>query len=186
MKTLAWLGLLGAIQAQEPAVDLKVGDPLPKIESRDETGKAWKSDEHLGKRYLVIYFYPAAFTGGCTAQARAFLADQKKFEDLDVEVVGVSGDAPRTLQAFRSVYKLEFTLLSDEKGALAKLLGVPVKAGGTVKQTIDGKQEEFTRGVTIDRWTFVVDKAGKILYKNTRVNPGQDSRAVLEVLKMPK
>src|SRR6516225_7143692 len=99
MKTLAWLGVLGAIQAAGPAVDLKVGDPLPKIESPDDTGKLWKSGEHVGKKYLVIYFYPASFTGGCTAQARAFQADQKKFEDLDVEVVGVSGDAPKTLQA---------------------------------------------------------------------------------------
>jgi peroxiredoxin Q/BCP len=180
------VALLALVQAQQPPVDLKVGDPLPKFESPDDGGKVWKSADHVGKKYLVIYFYPAAFTGGCTAQARAFQADQKKFEDLDVEVIGVSGDTPKTLQAFRSVYKLEFTLLADEKGAAAKLFGVPVRAGGTARQTIDGKQEEFTRGVTLDRWTFVVDKAGTIIYKNMRVNPGQDSRAVLEALQKPK
>jgi peroxiredoxin Q/BCP len=60
MRTALALCLLAATQA----VDLKVGDAAPKFESTDDAGKAWKSDEHVGKKILVVYFFPAAFTGG--------------------------------------------------------------------------------------------------------------------------
>lgn len=182
MKAALMAVILAITPAQDAAVDLKVGDVAPKFESTDDTGKAWKSEEHLGKKVVVLYFYPASFTGGCTAQARAFQADQKTFADKGVEIIGVSGDTVKAQEAFKKLHKLEFTLLADEKGALAKLFGVPMKPGGTVKAKIGETVEEFIRGVTIDRWTFVIDKSGKILYKNTKVNPGQDSRAVLKVL----
>jgi peroxiredoxin Q/BCP len=174
--------LLALLASQDSAVDLKVGDPAPKFEVMDDHGKTWKSEDYVGKKIVVLYFYPASFTGGCSAQARAFQADQKKFADDDIEIVGASGDTVKAQAAFKHLNKLDFTLLSDEKGAVARLFGVPVKPGGTVKQNIEGKVEEFTRGVTIDRWTFVIDQAGRIAYKNTKVNPDKDSRAVLEVI----
>ena len=52
--------LLAALQA----VDLKVGDAAPKFEAPDDAGKAWKSEDHVGKKIVVVYFFPAAFTGG--------------------------------------------------------------------------------------------------------------------------
>ena len=60
MKIALSLCLLAALQA----VDLKVGDAAPKFEAADDAGKAWKSDEHVGKKIVVVYFFPAAFTGG--------------------------------------------------------------------------------------------------------------------------
>ena len=186
MKFMLIVMLLGTGYTQDPAVELKVGDTAPKFEALDDTGKSWKSEEHVGKRPIVLYFYPASFTGGCTAQARAFQADMKKYADLDVEVVGVSGDAVRGQAAFKKVYQLNFTLLSDEKGDTARLYGVPMKPGGTVKQKIEDTVEEFTRGVTLARWTFVLDKAGKIAYVNRKVTPAKDSQAVLEVIEKLK
>ncbi|HVE42245.1 MAG TPA: peroxiredoxin [Planctomycetota bacterium] len=172
---------------QDKAVDLKVGDAAPKFEALDDSGKTWKSEDHVGKKAIVLYFYPASFTGGCTAQAKAFQADMKKFADQNVEVVGVSGDTVRGQEAFKKYFKLDFTLLSDEKGdAAAKLYGVPLKPGGTVKQKIGDTVEEFTRGVSMDRWTFVIDKTGKIAYVNRKVNPSRDSASVLEVLEKLK
>ncbi len=186
MRTVLMAVVMAAAFAQDAAVELKVGDVAPKFEAVDNAGNAWKSADHVGKKTVVLYFFPASFTGGCTAQARAFQADQKKYADSGVEVVGVSGDTVKALEAFRKYHKLEFSLLSDDKGATAKLFGVPVKPGGTVKQRIGNTDEEFTRGVTIDRWTFVIDKASKIAYKNTKVNPAQDSRSVLEVIEKLK
>jgi thioredoxin-dependent peroxiredoxin len=180
------LALVAPMAAQDNAVDLKVGDPAPKFQVLDDRGKAWKSEDYFGKKIVVLYFYPASFTGGCSAQARAFQADQKRFSDDDIEIVGASGDTVKGQEAFKRLNKLEFTLLSDEKGVVARLFGVPVKPGGTVKQRIEGKEEEFTRGVTIDRWTFVIDQAGKIAYKNTKVKPEQDSRNVLDVIRKLK
>ena len=64
MKTALVLCLLAAMPAQDAAVDLKVGDAAPKFEAPDDAGKAWKSEEHVGKKIVVVYFFPAAFTGG--------------------------------------------------------------------------------------------------------------------------
>ena len=59
------------------------------------------------------------------------------------------------------MHDLNFTLLSDENGKVAKAFGVPLKAGGVFKSKIDGKVELLKRGVTAARWTFVIDKSGK-------------------------
>jgi thioredoxin-dependent peroxiredoxin len=168
------------------AQDVKVGDAAPKFEAPDDTGKAWKSEDHVGKKILVVYFYPASFTGGCTKQACAFRDDMKSFTEKDVEVIGVSGDSVKGQEAFKKFHKLNFTLLADEKGDVAKAFGVPAGKGGTVKQKIDDKDEEFTRGVTAKRWTFVIDKAGKVAYKNTEVKAAEDSKAVMDVIQKLK
>ena len=186
MKPALLAGLLSLLSLQDAPVELKVGDVVPKFEAVDDAGNPWKSEERVGKKPIVLYFYPASFTGGCTAQARAFQADMKKFEYLNVDVVGISGDTVRAQEAFKKMWKLDFTLLSDEKGASAKLFGVPVKPGGTVKQKVENTVEEFTRGVTMARWTYVIDRSGKIAYINRKVNPATDSRAVLEVLETLK
>ena len=92
----------------------------------------------------------------------------------------------KTQELFKKEHKLDFTLLADESGAVAKAFGVPVGKGGTFKTKIDGKDMEFIRGVSAKRWTFVIDKEGKIAYKNTAVKPGDDSKKVLEVLQKLK
>src|SRR5262245_35515516 len=80
--------------ADEPKpVELKVGDPAPTFEATDDQGKPWKSSDHVGKKVLVIYFYPADLTGGCTKQACGFRDDMQKLTDKGVEVVGISGDS---------------------------------------------------------------------------------------------
>jgi len=182
LKSALLLSLAITWSLQDPAVDLKVGDPAPAFDSVDDAGMPWKSADHVGKRIVVVYFYPASFTGGCTGQAIAFQSDMKKFKDQDVEIVGVSGDAVKTQEAFKKLYKLDFAILSDGKGDVAKQFGVPVKPGGKFKQKIGDTVEEFTRDVTLARWTFVIGRDGKIVYKNTKVNPTQDSKAVLEIL----
>jgi thioredoxin-dependent peroxiredoxin len=102
----------------------------------------------------------------------------KPMTDLGVDVVGVSGDSPATQALFRKEHGLPYALLGDETGAVAKAFGVPLKAGGKVKH----KDQELTRGVTAARWTFIIGKDGKIAYKNTKVAPGEDGKAVLEAL----
>jgi len=63
MKIALVLSLLGMLALQDK-VDLKVGDAAPKFEAPDDTGKAWKSEDHVGKKVVVVFFFPAAFTGG--------------------------------------------------------------------------------------------------------------------------
>jgi peroxiredoxin Q/BCP len=179
------LGLLAARSLAEEGkkVNLKVGDRAPEFTSTDDQGKEWKSSEHVGKNVIVVYFYPADMTGGCTKQACGFRDDLKSLVDKGVEVVGVSGDSVKNHQIFKKVHELTFTLLADEDGAVAKKFGVPLNKGGEFKtKDADGNEVVLKRGVTAARWTFVIDKDGKIAYKNTKVNAAQDSKNILDVI----
>jgi len=195
MKTAAKMGLVGGIlgivlavgglvaAADEKKVDLKVGDPAPEFEAPDELVRAWKSSEHVGKKFVVVYFYPGDFTTGCIRQAQTFRDNMNSLTAKGVEVVGISGDAPKTHELFKKAQKLNFTLLADENGGIANKFGVPVKKGGQVKLKDDqGKPFTLNRAVTIDRWTFVIGRDGKIVYKNTRVNPALDSKQVADFI----
>ncbi len=175
--------LLSAIAIADDAVDLKVGDAAPTFEVQDDKGETWKSEDFVGKKILVVYFYPADMTGGCTKQACGFRDDLSKLSDEGVEVVGVSGDSARNHQLFKKAHNLNFTLLADTEGTVAEAFGVPVtKEEKSVKATIDGKDEVLTRKVTSKRWTFVVGLDGKIASKNTSVAAADDSKAILKVL----
>lgn len=174
--------------ARAADVDVKVGDKAPVFESVDDAGKAWKSADHVGKKVLVVYFYPADLTGGCTKQACAFRDDMGKLADKNVEVVGVSGDSVANHQVFKKLHKLNFPLLADEKGDVAKAFGVPLRKGGVAKgKDVDGKDVELTRNVTTARWTFVIGKDGTIVHKNIAVKAADDSKEVLAIIeKLPK
>src|SRR3954467_1998824 len=146
----------------EKAIDLKVGDPAPVIDTKDDQGKGWRSLDHYGKKWVVVYFYPGDFTPGCTAQANAFRDAMNKLADQGVEVVGVSGDSVKTHELFKKAQKLNFTLLSDEEGVLARQFGVPAAKGADVKaKDADGNPIEFKRATTLSRWTYVIAKDGK-------------------------
>jgi peroxiredoxin Q/BCP len=73
--------------------------------------------------------------------------------------------------------------LSDESGEIAKLFGVPTREGGTITREIDGATVELERGTTASRWTFIIDKKGKVVYKNDEVNATNDTEEVLSFLK---
>jgi peroxiredoxin Q/BCP len=164
-------------------VDLKVGDPAPEFEVEDDKGEPWKSQDHFGKKIVVVYFYPADMTGGCTKQACAFRDDFPKLEDEGVEVVGVSGDSAANHRLFKKAHDLNFALLADVDGKVADAFGVPVtREEKSVKATIDGKEEVLTRHVTAKRWTFVIGTDGKIASKNTSVVAADDSKAIMEVV----
>lgn len=167
--------------ADEKEAGVKVGDAAPAFDSTDDQGKAWKSGDRVGKKVIVVYFYPADLTGGCTKQACGFRDDMKDLTGKGVEVIGISGDSVKNHQLFKEVHKLNFTLLADEDGAVAKKFGVPLKPGGTFKtKDLDGNEVQLKRGVTAARWTFVIGKDGKIVYKNTKVNAAADSKQILE------
>lgn len=194
-RLLSWLGmvitgsLLMYVESSVHAadVDLKVGDAAPKFEVQDDTGKAWSSADHFGKKIVVVYFYPADMTGGCTKQACGFRDDMKTLTEMGVEVVGVSGDSVRNHQLFKKAHDLNFPLLADVDGEVAAKFGVPhTKGEKSVKAQIDGKEETLVRNVTTQRWTFVVDKSGKIAQKNTTVKAAEDSKAIIELVKSLK
>jgi peroxiredoxin Q/BCP len=174
--------------ADETPAQLKVGDKAPAFTLKDDQGNDWKSEDHYGKKIVVVYFYPADMTGGCTKQACGFRDDLGKLNDAGIEVVGVSGDSVKNHELFKKHHKLTFTLLADPDGAVATKFGVPFIAGEKTFETeILGKKETLVRTATIQRVTYVVGKDGKIVMhrdlKTEKAEPGKDAETILEFVK---
>jgi peroxiredoxin Q/BCP len=166
--SLAVVSTLTAVAvAQEKPVVLKVGDDAPKFEAVDDTGESWKSEEHVGKKILVIYFYPKDMTPGCTKQACSYRDAQEQLVEDGVEVVGVSADSVESHQAFKKAEDLNFTLLADPEGKLMQAFGVKPIAPGTM---------------IASRWTFLVDLDGKIAHKDEKVDPVKDVANIRKVV----
>jgi len=162
-------------------VDL--GDKVPNFNALDQDGSKWVLKKQLKTAdYLVIYFYPAAFTGGCTKQACSYRDQKGNLAKVGAQVVGVSGDKPETLGLFALEHQLNFTLLADESGEIATLFDVPQNDGGTINREIKGKALNLIRGTTIQRWTFILDKKGNLIYKDTEVSAAEDSNKVIDFL----
>lgn len=167
-------------QNSEP---LKVGDSAPNFKTLADNGKMWDLNKYLGEKIVVVYFYPAAMTGGCTKQACAYRDYHSDIQSADAIVVGVSGDNVEGLQLFKKAENLNFTLLSDESGEIAGKFGVPTRDGGTITREVNGESFDLTRGTTASRWTFIIDRDGKIAYKNEQVDAAKDAELVLGFIK---
>jgi len=183
---VALLGFGGALNAEEDYVKIiyiRVGDEPPRIELKDDQGNLWKSSQHFGKKYVVLYFYMGDFMKNCTQEAIAYRNDYAAIVAQDAEVVGISGDAPANHRMFKEKYQLRQTLLSDAKGEVGKAFGSAWSGGGEWAVKDDaGKEVSLKRGVTESRWTWIIGKDGRVLYKNTNADPEQDSKQVLKFL----
>lgn len=124
---------------------LQVGDRAPSFALPDADGTVVSLSDYAGRR-VVVYFYPAALTPGCTTQAVDFTAAAAEFSSAGYDVLGISPDAPAKLQRFRAKEALTVTLLADPDRTVLKAYG----AWGS--KMLYGK--EIT-GVI--RSTFVVD-----------------------------
>ena len=128
-------------------MELKVGDKVPKFTATDTNGETFDSQNVIGKKPVVLYFYPKDNTPGCTAQACSFRDQYEDFIDLGAEVIGVSSDSVVAHQKFTKQYKLPFILLSDSNKKIRNLFGVPSGMFGLLP----------------GRVTYVIDKEGIIV-----------------------
>ena len=129
---------------------LKAGDEAPDFDAQDGDGTTWRLNDLRGKK-VILYFYPADDTPGCTREACDFRDSQSDFSEAGYVVLGASPQGPESHQRFSEKYKLNFPLLVDEDMSLAKKYGT---AG------IFGKFENIP--LTVQRATFVIDEHGKI------------------------
>jgi peroxiredoxin Q/BCP len=162
---------------------LKVGDKAPEFKAIADDGSVWDLKDQLGNKNIVVYFFPAAMTGGCTKQACAYRDMKTEIESTDATVVGISGDNIEGLKLFKRAEDLNFPLLSDEKGEIAAKFGVPTRDGGKITREIDGQTYELVRGVSASRWTFIINKEGNIAYINEQVSAADDAGQVFQFLK---
>jgi peroxiredoxin Q/BCP len=142
----------------------KVGEPAPKFRLPSDKGNYVALDDFLGKKNLVIYFYPKDQSTGCTREARSFKDSYTVFKQLDAEVIGISPDDTISHEKFVKVEQLPFSLLSDLDGSVRKAYGV-----------------KPTLGLIPGRATFVVDKKGII--RHAYSSQSHPARHVEEALK---
>lgn len=161
---------------------VKVGDKAPVFTAKSDTDTSWNLNDFVGKKNVVMFFYPAAMTGGCTAQACSYRDELGNLEAVDAVVVGISGDDVAALKIFKKAHDLNYALLSDFDGSIAAKYGVPTGAGGSLTRVVDDMEHVLNRGVTAQRWTIIVGKDGNIKYINQQVDAKNDSKAVLDVL----
>lgn len=102
---------------------LAAGDRVPEFTLPDQEGRDVSIADFAGKR-VVLFFYPRASTPGCTLEAKAFRDRLPRFEAKGVQVVGISPDSPTAQKRFCDKYALDFPLLADEGGKVARLFGV--------------------------------------------------------------
>ncbi|MCG7606326.1 peroxiredoxin [Mycolicibacterium sp. (ex Dasyatis americana)] len=133
-----------------PTPRLEVGDTAPAFALPDADGNVVKLSDYKGRK-VIVYFYPAASTPGCTKQACDFRDSLTELNGAGLDVVGISPDKPEKLAKFRDKEALTFPLLSDPDRE------VLTSWGAFGEKTMYGKT---VQGVI--RSTFVVDEKGKI------------------------
>lgn len=161
---------------------LKVGDKAPEFSAKTDDGSVWDLKSYIGKKNIIVYFFPAAMTAGCTKEACAYRDVKNDIQSADALVVGISGDNVEGLKLFKKAENLNFPLLSDSNGELAAKFGVPTRDGGKITREINGKSYDLVRGVTASRWTFVINKEGNIASINEKVDAPNDAGNVLRFL----
>jgi peroxiredoxin Q/BCP len=127
----------------------KTGDKAPLIVGKNQDGKTWKLANSIGKKVVLLYFYPKDDTPGCTKEACGFRDRMGELKQDKVEVVGVSFDSEGSHQKFIEKYKLNFTLLSDTDGKIAEAYGVRLAGKNFARRVsfligLDGKIAHVT------------------------------------------
>lgn len=147
---------------------VKVGSTMPTFSLPDQYGEMFDISEVVGKKNLVIYFYPKDDSPGCTKQACSFRDQYEDFVDADAMVIGISSDDVESHKIFAEKHQLNFTLLSDEDGIARDLFGVPKSFFGLLE----------------GRTTYVIDKNGKVIYIfNSQLQAEKHIPEALEALK---
>lgn len=148
-------------------MSLKIGDIVPNFTAKDSHGEIFESKNVLGRKPLVIYFYPKDNTPGCTTEACSFRDQYEDFKDLGAEVIGISSDSVKSHHKFAKKLQLPFILLSDEDKRLRHLFGV--------------RNNLF--GLLPGRVTYVIDRNGVVILIFDSVNAAKHIPKALETIK---
>ncbi|MBI5302344.1 MAG: thioredoxin-dependent thiol peroxidase [Chloroflexi bacterium] len=150
--------------------EIQIGRTAPNFSLPDENGKSVSLASFRGKR-VIVYFYPADDTPGCTAQACNFRDRFVEIEEKNGVVIGISPDNAKAHQKFRTKYNLPFILLSDPDHIVAEKYGV------WGEKSFLGKNY-----MGIIRSHFVIDERGKILDAQIKVKAKQSADLAMQFL----
>jgi peroxiredoxin Q/BCP len=123
---------------------MRVGDQVPDFELPDQDGTRRRLSTLLGAGPVVLFFYPAAMTAGCTREACHFRDLGAEFAAAGVQRVGISRDSVERQKQFADKHSFDYPLLSDADGTVARIFGV--QRGGLGQRL----------GAPVKRWTFAI------------------------------
>jgi peroxiredoxin Q/BCP len=147
---------------------IETGSKLPSFTLPDQNGNMFDINTVIGKKNLVIYFYPKDDSPGCTKEACYFRDQFEVFNQENAVVIGISGQSAESHKRFAEKYNLSFTLLSDAGNKIRKLFGVPANFLGALP----------------GRVTYVVDKTGTVVYVfNSQTQATKHVDEALRILK---
>lgn len=150
---------------------IEIGNIIPEFTLKDQDGNQFDINSVIGKKNLVIYFYPKDDSPGCTKEACYFRDQFEVFNEADALIIGISGQSVESHKKFAEKYRLSYTLLSDEGNKIRKLFGVPTNFFGLLP----------------GRVSYIVDKTGKVIYLfDSQINATQHVDKALEILKQLK
>merc|ERR1719162_1048615 len=146
-----------AAVAAETLAGTSVGAQAPEFELENSRGNGLVNLDTLVKnsKWTVLYFYPGAFTSGCTLEARGFQRDLESYRKLNTQIVGVSVDPVEKNAQFCTEEKLDFFMLSDTGGTISKKYGSALSVPGF--------------GTFSNRQTYLIDPTGDLRYIFTDV-----------------
>ncbi|HOO99246.1 MAG TPA: peroxiredoxin [Bacteroidales bacterium] len=127
---------------------IKEGDTIPYFSLPDQDGNMVNISDYLGKRQLVIFFYPQDGSLSCTREACYFRDLMDVFEEADAEIIGISGQSVESHKNFATANNLKYRLLADTRDEVRKLFGVPSTMFGLIP----------------GRVTYVTDRDGKVVF----------------------
>jgi peroxiredoxin Q/BCP len=130
---------------------MRAGDLVPDFELADQEGKPRRLSELLADGPVVLFFYPAAMTAGCTKEACHFRDLAAEFEAVGAQRVGISGDAVDRQRQFADKHGFDYPLLADVDGEVARIFGVERGALGR------------RLGAPVKRWTFVIGADSRVV-----------------------
>jgi thioredoxin-dependent peroxiredoxin len=130
---------------------VQTGDLVPDFELPDQDGEPRRLSSLLAGGPIVLFFYPAAMTKGCTKEACHFRDLAKEFADAGVQRVGISGDSVSRQKRFADMHSFDYPLLSDAEGVVAKTFGV--QRGGVLARL----------GAPVKRWTFAIGADSRVV-----------------------
>ncbi|HEU5137069.1 MAG TPA: peroxiredoxin [Steroidobacteraceae bacterium] len=164
---IALMAVTASVCAQAPAAAPAEGTQAPAIKLQDQAGKWQTLDQYKGK-WVVLYFYPKDFTGGCTTQACELRDNIFAFKKADAVILGVSVDDVASHEKFAKEHSLPFDILADPTHEVSEKYGVLANYGGAKLAS---------------RQTFLIGPDGKIVKHWPKVDPKEHSNMVLAEIK---
>jgi peroxiredoxin Q/BCP len=153
-------------------MQLQAGMEAPQFQLADADMATFSLASQRGKKNIVLYFYPKDDTPGCTIEANEFSALEDEFAALDTQVVGISRDDCLSHASFRDKYGLSVILLADTESVACKKYGV------LYDKEVDGHKK-----ISVQRSTFVIDKAGKLRHALYAVHAHGHAEEILKLIK---